>query len=143
GVGGRLDLVLRVAVAGAAADDLDLQAGRRLAVEQQPEARLLAGEQVVGMGDRHQFDAFAAGLERGVVRRAVGDEGLDPADRLHHLQLRRVLRYPGGEAVGIAAPALALPAFHPAGAEAAVVGADAVGALLPELDVEHAAVLAG
>ena len=78
----------------------------------------------------------------GVVRRPVGDEGLHAADRLAHFQLLRILGQ-FAEGGGRTAPALALAVQLIGGRQAVVDRGDAVGALLLQLDVEHAAVLAG
>src|SRR5690606_40573612 len=142
GAGGGLDLVLRVAVAGAAAHDLDVDAGRRLAVDLEAERRLLTGVQVVGMGHRYQLQAQSVGLERGAAGRAPGDESLHAADRLADLQAVRVRRH-FGEGRGGATPAPGLAILLPARDDRMAGHADAVGAFLLELHVEHAAVFAG
>src|SRR5690606_5571571 len=64
----------------------------------------------------------------------------------HALRNAQVLGVPGyfaGKAGAVAAPALGLAVLLPGGEQAAVDHGDAVGALLLERHVEHAAVLAG
>ncbi|KAG0935292.1 hypothetical protein G6F31_015951 [Rhizopus arrhizus] len=142
GVAGQLQFVLRIAVAGGATHDLELQASGRLAIDQHAEGGFLTGEQVVRVADGNQLDAAVGWLQCGVIRRTVGDEGFHAADRLAHFQLLRVLRQfaEGGHA---AAPALALAVLLVGGEQAVIDRGDAIGARLLQFEVEHAAVLAG